>query len=69
MWWRGERRDRGMMAIVGEQHFPMIAVVRERLLEIPDGGMPGDHIWTRAWSVDTPPQVVSEASEVKAKWQ
>jgi hypothetical protein len=29
----------------------------------------GDHMWTRE-SVDTPPQVVSEASEVKAKrWQ
>jgi hypothetical protein len=26
-------------------------------------------MWTRAWSVDTPPQVVSEASEVKAKQQ
>jgi hypothetical protein len=28
------------MAVVGEQHFPMTAIVRERLLEIPDGGMP-----------------------------
>jgi hypothetical protein len=28
------------MAIVSEQHFPMTAVVGERLLEIPDGGMP-----------------------------
>jgi hypothetical protein len=26
-------------------------------------------MWTRARSVDTPPQAVSEASEVKAKWQ
>jgi hypothetical protein len=25
-------------------------------------------MWTRTQSVDTPPQVVSEASEVKAKW-
>jgi hypothetical protein len=29
-----------MMAIVSEQHFPTIAFVRERLPEIPDGGMP-----------------------------
>jgi hypothetical protein len=28
------------MAVVGEQHFPIIAVVGERLPEIPDGRMP-----------------------------
>jgi hypothetical protein len=27
-------------AVVGEQHFLMTAVIRERLPEIPDGGMP-----------------------------
>jgi hypothetical protein len=27
-------------AIIGEQHFLTTAIIRERLLEIPDGGMP-----------------------------
>jgi hypothetical protein len=29
-----------MTAVVGEQHFLTTAVIRERLPEIPDGGMP-----------------------------
>jgi hypothetical protein len=29
-----------MMVVIGEQHFPTTAVIGERLPEIPDGGMP-----------------------------